>query len=414
MAPLKSLEREYPIIDSEFQNFCASHGIFSVEDFLINDLYELAALAEQQPTLERLKEGITQVLGIIDNQHQPWLNGMDLLEDALRNKHFLSTGFEGGTEASKVMVAFINLDGNAVHYRFERLSNRDHDWTERQLVGPFVLTFGVRLDLLLQGGFRAGQLTELVGPSSSGKTQCTDEVFAETQFCLQTAANVAVKHMGRVVYLDTGNSFSPQRIAHFMELISDLHFKQAKHKILQKAMSNIVCHSVFDIFAMFDVLCQLECDLRSQMDRRDYLVQLLIVDSVSSLITPVLGGSGSQGINTWMYVTGFRKLDFVTGICHIASLLKKYMGTGRALMISAGFLLKKLAHEHNLAVVVTNHTVGGEGGASKPALGESWKSVPHVRLLVSRNRGSSSCSVSILKHPSMASGKATEFVISEF
>ncbi|KAL5769039.1 hypothetical protein ACOSQ2_015822 [Xanthoceras sorbifolium] len=322
MAPLKSLEREYPIIDSEFQNFCASHGIFSVEDFLINDLYELAALAEQQPTLERLKEGITQVLGIIDNQHQPWLNGMDLLEDALRNKHFLSTGFEG-------------------------------------------------LDLLLQGGFRAGQLTELVGPSSSGKTQ----------FCLQTAANVAVKHMGRVVYLDTGNSFSPQRIAHFMEQISNSHFKQAKHKILQKAMSNIVCHSVFDIFTLFDVLCQLECDLRSQMDRRDYLVQLLIVDSISSLITPVLGGSGSQG---------------------------------RALMISAGFLLKKLAHEHNLAVVVTNHTVGGEGGASKPALGESWKSVPHVRLLVSRNRGSSSCSVSILKHPSMASGKATEFVISEF
>lgn len=29
MAPLKSLEREYPIIDSSFQQFCASHGIFS-------------------------------------------------------------------------------------------------------------------------------------------------------------------------------------------------------------------------------------------------------------------------------------------------------------------------------------------------------------------------------------------------
>ncbi|KAK0572180.1 hypothetical protein LWI29_027440 [Acer saccharum] len=322
MAPLKSLERQYPIIDSDFQNFCASHSIFSVEDFLIHDLYELTALAEQHPTSERLKEGITQVLGIIDNQHQPWLNGIELLEDALRNKHFLSTGFEG-------------------------------------------------FDLILRGGFREGQLTELVGPSSSGKTQC----------CLQAAANVAVKHMGRVVYLDTGNAFSPQRIAHSMEQISDLHFKQAKDKILQKAMSSIVCHSVFDIFAMFDLLFQLECDLRSQIDNRDYLVRLLIVDSISSLITPVLGGIGSQG---------------------------------RALMISAGYLLKKLAHEHNIAVLVTNHTVGGDGGFCKPALGESWKSIPHVRLLLSRNHGSSICSVSILKHPAMASGKATEFVISEF
>jgi hypothetical protein len=29
MAPLKSLEQEYPIIDYNFHNFCASHGIFS-------------------------------------------------------------------------------------------------------------------------------------------------------------------------------------------------------------------------------------------------------------------------------------------------------------------------------------------------------------------------------------------------
>lgn len=29
MAPLKALEQEYPIIDSSFQNFCASRGIFS-------------------------------------------------------------------------------------------------------------------------------------------------------------------------------------------------------------------------------------------------------------------------------------------------------------------------------------------------------------------------------------------------
>ena len=29
MAPLESLEKEYPLIDSNFQSFCASHGFFS-------------------------------------------------------------------------------------------------------------------------------------------------------------------------------------------------------------------------------------------------------------------------------------------------------------------------------------------------------------------------------------------------
>lgn len=105
MAPLDSLEPNYPLIDSDFRRFCASQGIFSgfvlipsslslgwiqcfvnypfltyfvsllveiiwffilkfsilsllltVDDFLIHDLYMLAALAEQYPSSDRLKE----------------------------------------------------------------------------------------------------------------------------------------------------------------------------------------------------------------------------------------------------------------------------------------------------------------------------------------------------------------------
>ncbi|KAK6271928.1 hypothetical protein POUND7_009011 [Theobroma cacao] len=317
MAPLKNLEQDYTIIDSNFLNFCASHGIFSVEDFLIHDLYKLAAFAEQNISSERLKEGITQVLSIIDDMHQPWLNGMELLEDAKRNKHSLPTGIQG-------------------------------------------------IDFLLGGGIRVGQLTELVGPSSSGKTQLI-QILGDVEVCLQTASNVASNHMGTVVYLDTGNSFSPQRIAHFLGMTNELASSEIKNQILQRVMSNILCHSVFDIFEMFDVLHKLEYRLRSQ-DRGVCQMRLLIIDSISLLITPVLGGTSSQG---------------------------------RALMVSAGYLLKKLADQHNLAVLVTNHTVGGEGGTSKPALGESWKSIPHSRLLLSCDRGSNVCNVSILKHPSM-------------
>ncbi|XP_023532265.1 DNA repair protein RAD51 homolog 4 [Cucurbita pepo subsp. pepo] len=321
MAPLKSLEQLHPIIDTTFQSFCASHGIFTVEDFLIHDLYVLAAFAEHQPESEKLKQGITQILSVINAERQPWMNGLELLEDARENKHVLSTGFEG-------------------------------------------------VDTLLGGGLREGLLTEIVGPSSSGKTQV----------CLRAASNVATNYNAKVFYLDTGNSFSPQRISGFVNWKSGPSIARTGQNMLQQVMSSISCHSVYDIFTFFDVLHQLEFNLRSQTCKGDRRVQLLIVDSISSLITPILGGSSSQG---------------------------------HALMVSAGSLLKKIAHEYNIAVLVINHTVGGDRGTSKPALGESWKSVPHVRLQLSRDPGSSVCQASILKHSSMASGMTARFVIYE-
>ncbi|CAN1230769.1 DNA repair protein RAD51 homolog 4 [Linum grandiflorum] len=201
------------------------------------------------------------------------------------------------------------------------------------------------LDSFLHGGLRVGQLTELVGQSSSGKTQ----------FCLRFAASVAkINRRSSVVYIDTGNSFSSRRIEQF---VRDSSFNQERTDIVQRAMSRILCHSVFDIFSLFDTLHQFELKLRSQ---------LMLVHRVE----------------------------------------------GRALMTSLGFLLKKLAHEHNIAVLVTNHMVGaGEGGSLKPALGESWKSIPHVRLMLSRSHGSNSCKFSTLKHPSMASGRSASFTI---
>ncbi|KAL0797475.1 hypothetical protein Bca101_052649 [Brassica carinata] len=310
MAPLKHLEMENPIIDASFRDFCASHGILTVEDFLLHDLYELAAFAERQANAGRLKEGITVMLSLVEVKCRPWLNGMELLEDLQRNKHTLSSGDKG-------------------------------------------------TDSLLQGGLREGQVTELVGPSSSGKTQ----------FCMQAAASVAEKQDGSVFYIDTGNSFSARRIAQFICCNSDAA------ALRKRVLSRISCHTVYDIYTMFDTLQGLEVSLRSQeqMNVNEYRLRLLVVDSISSLITPILGGSGSQG---------------------------------RALMVALGYLLKKLAHEHNIAVLVTNHTVGaGENGKTKPALGETWKSIPHVRLMLSRDHRNSNCTISILKHTSMPSGQ---------
>nr|XP_043609950.1 DNA repair protein RAD51 homolog 4 isoform X2 [Erigeron canadensis] len=311
MGALKSLKEDYDIIDANFLHFCASHGIFSVEDVLVHDVYLLVASAEKLANFDRLKQGINQLLSIIETCHQPWMNGLEILEDRKQNKHHLSTGF----------------------------------------------------DVLLHGGLHEGHVTELVGPSSSGKTQV----------CFQVASNVAMK-LGSVVFLDSGNSFSPTRIMQMVTRISG----SAGNKVdgfLQPAMRNIEHHAVFDIYALLKILHQLKLNLKSQTR---YRLRLIIVDSISSLIAPVLGGSNAQG---------------------------------HALMVSVGYLLKELADRHNIAVVVTNHMVSGEGGIPKPALGESWKNIPHVRLQVSQDHASNTYGVYILKHPYMASGGSVTFMI---
>ncbi|XP_019066797.2 DNA repair protein RAD51 homolog 4 isoform X2 [Solanum lycopersicum] len=307
MAALMYLECGYPLIDSDFRNFCASHNIISVEDFLLHDLYVLVISTEQHHNSERLKE----VLTIINKQHQPWVDGQELLDDALQNKRFLPTGCRS-------------------------------------------------IDTFLHGGLREGYLTELVGTSSSGKTQ----------ICLQAASAVA-KSWGKIIFLDSGNSFSPKRVAQIVTQTSDLSAYEVD-KALQEVMNNIVCFSVFDIFTLFEVLHQLKNNLRSQKDQH---IRMLIIDSISSLIAPVLGGGAH----------------------------------GHALMVSVGFLLKRLAHEHDISILVTNHMVAGEKGTSKPALGESWRSIPHIRLLLSKDQISNISSISVLRHPHMATGDRVEF-----
>ncbi|XP_037463382.1 DNA repair protein RAD51 homolog 4-like isoform X1 [Triticum dicoccoides] len=259
------------------------------------------------------------------NEEQPhvedrcilWSDGMQLLKDAAERKHFLPTGLEG-------------------------------------------------IDTLLGGGLRKGQLTEITGQSSSGKTQV----------CLYSAAHVAARHMGVVLYLDTSNSFSPTRIAHILDELPISLIKEPKDVRLKRVMSSIICESVFDIFALFEVLDRLEVSLNGKVTNGSNRICLLIIDSVSSLLAPIIGGKNSQA--------------------------------GRSMMISVAMILKKLAHKHNLSVLVTNHMVAGNG-APKPALGESWKAVPHIRLMISRDRGSNIYTATTLKHTLLACGRHMKF-----
>ena len=40
------------------------------------------------------RQGINQLLSIVETCHQPWVDGLVLLEDREQNKHYLPTGCE--------------------------------------------------------------------------------------------------------------------------------------------------------------------------------------------------------------------------------------------------------------------------------------------------------------------------------
>lgn len=169
----------------------------------------------------------------------------------------------------------------------------------------------MHLDKLLEGGLREGTVTELVGGSSSGKTQV----------CMQVAASVAYRCRAMVGFVDTCHSFSATRLSHMLGgLVGGRDAVQRRVGAADEigdAMKSIMHYSIFDIFPMLSFLNQLHTTLSVQVQSmEEKVMRLLIVDCASSVISPILGGI-----------------------------------PGHALMVSMGIILKKLALENHLAVL---------------------------------------------------------------
>ncbi|NXR12500.1 RA51D protein, partial [Semnornis frantzii] len=86
-------------------------------------------------------------------------------------------------------------------------------------------------------------------------------------------------------------------------------------------------------------------------------LRVLVIDSVSAVIYPLLGGRQSEGL---------------------------------AIMMQLARELKTLAREFSLAVVVTNQVTRDSSSSAppKPALGRSWSFVPSTRVLLESKEGS--------------------------
>uniref|UniRef100_F7D535 RAD51 paralog D n=1 Tax=Equus caballus TaxID=9796 RepID=F7D535_HORSE len=190
------------------------------------------------------------------------------------------------------------------------------DLYEELKTSTAILSTGIEsLDKLLDAGLYTGEVTEIVGGPGSGKTQAG-------------------------------------------------------------ALQRIQVVHAFDIFQMLDALQDLRSTVAQQVSGSSGTVKVVVVDSVTAVVSPLLGGQQREGL---------------------------------ALMMQLAQELKTLARDLGLAVVVTNHmTRERDSGKLKPALGRSWSFVPSTRILLDTGEGAgasgSQRTACLIKSPRLPTG----------
>uniref|UniRef100_A0A8B9P394 DNA repair protein RAD51 homolog 4 n=1 Tax=Apteryx owenii TaxID=8824 RepID=A0A8B9P394_APTOW len=198
-----------------------------------------------------------------------------------------------------------------------------------------ILSTGIpSLDKLLDSGLYTGEVTELMGAPGSGKTQV----------CLSIAASMSLGLKQHVLFLDSTGGFTASRLYQMLQAQAEDEEEQLE------ALQRVQVTRVFDVYEMLRALQELRDSLSQQVLSSTGPLKVVLIDSVSAVIYPLLGGKQSEGL---------------------------------ALMMQLARELKMLAREFSLAVVVTNQvTRDSSAGPLKPALGRSWSFVPSTRVLL--------------------------------
>ncbi|NXL70623.1 RA51D protein, partial [Leptocoma aspasia] len=237
------------------------------------------------------------------------------------------------------------------------------------------------LDQLLDSGLYTGEVTELMGAPGSGKTQV----------CLGIAASVSLGLKQHVLFLDSTGGFTASRLYQMLRAQTEDEEEQAILGRLRlcfvlqlEALQRVQVVRVFNIYELLSALQELRDRLSQQVVSSMGPLKVVVLDSVSAVIYPLLGGRQSEGL---------------------------------ALMMQLSRELKTLAREFSLAVVVTNQvTRDSSSGSLKPALGRSWSFVPSTRVLLESKegtweKGTAQHAASLAKSPRQPTGIQVELDI---
>lgn len=145
-------------------------------------------------------------------------------------------------------------------------------------------TGAAEIDHLLGGGLNTGELTEIVGPSSIGKTQ----------LCLTIAAQTASQTNSNVIYIDTSHSFAVERLKRLIKglLSASLDLtRQDYEDIMNQSLEQIRCYKAYDVAGLLKQLSSIESDLINQDASFFSSVDVIVIDSLGALFAPVVGST---------------------------------------------------------------------------------------------------------------------------
>jgi len=245
-------------------------------------------------------------------------------------------------------------------------------------------TTGLAFNSLFGGKICSGQVIELCGSSSTGKTQLCHYL------------SMIVAQTSGVYYIDTNLSFSPTRIRQMHEHYSLI--KVADNISLVEVpeiemLDRIRCFEIFDAFVLINLLEQIDAMIESKESYFGKNLRLIVIDSVTSLVAPILGGIKKPNLTQYP------------------------QRQGHSLMVEISRLVKEIAVKHDVIVVLTNSLIGEEGGEKRPALGASWVSIPSIRLTLAKekysNNGSDLYSATVESSNCTALGSKSYFEIKQ-
>ena len=280
-------------------------------------------------------------------------------------------------------------------------SNNGNNKTSSLPVRKHILTFSRNVDDMLDGGIALGELTELVGPPGTGKTQWGMQLAVDTALP-PWAGGVD----GETCYLDTEGSFCPERCHTMARALVD-HVKTALQRRMERGCfdsENNKMRSPEEILRGVHVIRihdqpALQATLEGRLpqlvqERKDAgsPIRLVVIDSIAFPIRseppPTVLSESIHGNNSKN-----NDMDF-------------YVARNRQLTVFA-MQLSQLAANYGMAVLAVNQmTTKISNGASQlvPALGESWAHAVTTRLLLSSNGGRRTCA--LVKSPRLPTGSA--------
>lgn len=160
------------------------------------------------------------------------------------------------------------------------------------------------VDMLLQGGVFTGEVTEILGPIATGKTQI-----------LHMLAINCAHSLASVLYIDNNCSFSPKRAIRLWSRINS-HTNGTQSGTGENMLKNIRVIPLYDPFMLLQMLRSILTNVQEKTEDFYSTLKLVIFDNFSFLLSQILDGYTTQGMV--MYSQIEKTIKYIANIHNIA------------------------------------------------------------------------------------------------